>query len=376
MYRPATHLLRHSTDHRLAFWFPESDVPCHQALNVFSAACEGDPMVFGELPICRSLRRSPKNSYSVETNNNFILPGINPVHDWGANSWTEGWGVPVCPSRHQVWHHSGRDHHHRIQRGIPPMPSPPKEIRPYQGLVIKGPWWLTLSLCFNACFHSPYLLTLEVIMLREVRQSRLHFPSLIVPHGQVNSWRLKRGETRESFVNKHQKFHQKIKQTHGNTGFLHTTQGDDHSKIMDNHLVLQHALAVSILQGAMSCSQLKPFLHPESFSISIAVQDSRHMCATRRHSHVEDMNAWEIHDYNEKSLVNATLGIAMTPWSFCSLSKLLSATVESKHDTPHICGDFKQTIIYFKSNQERNFFWNFQHGPLVFVVESLDWLLQ
>ena len=84
MYRPATHLLRHSTDHRLAFWFPESDVPCHQALNVFSAACEGDPMVLGELPICGSQTSSPKNFYSVETKNyHFQQPRINPVHDWG-----------------------------------------------------------------------------------------------------------------------------------------------------------------------------------------------------------------------------------------------------------------------------------------------------
>lgn len=133
--------------------------------------------------------------------------------------------------------------------------------------------WLTLSLCFKACFHSPYLLSLEVIMLREVRQSRLHFPSLIVPHGQVNSWRLKRGETREPCANKHQKFH--LNQT--NTW---------------KHRILAH---YPIIQSSNMLLQQRCVYPPRScelFTLSIAVQDSRHMCATRRHSHIEDMNAW------------------------------------------------------------------------------------
>ena len=168
----------------------------------------------------------------------------------------------------------GRDHHHRIQRVSPPNAHLSERenkalLRIIKGTMVCG---LTLSLCFQSLFfHSPYLLSLEVIMLREVRQSRasLFQVWLSPPRDKSNSWRLKRGENAGNPVqNKTPKNSTWNQNKHmENTGFLHTTQSSS--------------------PPTCSCKQrcVYPPRSCELFHIKhCSPKILGHMCATRRHS--------------------------------------------------------------------------------------------
>lgn len=104
----------------------------------------------------------------------------------------------------------------------------------------------------------------------------------------------------------------------------------------------------TIIQSSNMLLQQRCVYPPRScelFTLSIAVQDSRHMCATRRHSHIEDMNAWVWRWRHEVSVLLL---------SYCQ-------QLSSQNMTLHISVEIstQQYIIYFKSDQERILFWKF-----------------
>lgn len=200
----------------------------------------------GELPICRSLRRSPKKLLQcrkpITISGN---PEFTPVHDWGANSWTEvgvfqfvqagtksettvGGIIIIEFNEYPPQCHLSRGNKAllRIIKG-PWCGWPyPFVSKPVSTLPIFFPW---RSSCSAKC-DSPGF-TFQVWLSRTDKS---------IPEG----WNVvKRGNP----VQTNTKNSTWIKQTHGNTGFLHTTQSSSPPTCSCNK-------DVSILQGAVSCS--------------------------------------------------------------------------------------------------------------------------
>lgn len=162
-----------------------------------------------------------------------------------------------------------------------------------------------------------------------------------------------------------------IKQTHGNTGILHTTQGDDHSKIMDNHLVLQHALATKM---CLSSKELwvvhssSPFFTRRVFPSAL---QSKILGTCAPPGGILMLKIWM--PENSMTIMRSRegecclLGMAVTPWSFCSLSSYCQQ-LSSQNMTLHISVEIstQQYIIYctLKVTKSGKFFGNFNmvHG--------------